>query len=71
MKAFRAYFDFYDVLKDVEESHVKMLVNGDETRIDDLHGSSAAGSWFDLQGRKVYKAHRGSYIVDGKKVILK
>ncbi len=64
MKGYRAYFDFYDVLTEVENAGVKMFVNIDgeeETGIENV---------FDLSGRKLdKKPQKGVYIVNGKKIL--
>jgi hypothetical protein len=71
MKAFRAYFDFFDVLTDVDNSYeVKMVVDGFETKVEGLCVKDAAGNVYDLSGRKVSKAGKGIYIVKGKKVLV-
>lgn len=76
MKAFRAYFDFYDVLTNVDESYpVKMMIdiNGVETGIENMvDGQGTKDNVYDLSGRKVTKPqHRGVYIVNGKKTLIK
>jgi len=76
MKAFRAYFDFYDVLTNVDESYpVKMMIdiNGEETGIENMvDGQGTKDNVYDLSGRKVTKPqHRGVYIVNGKKMLIK
>lgn len=74
MKAFRAYFDFFDVLTEVEEASVKVLIDLDdeETGIDGIIGSQSNGRWFDLSGRNVTKPRqRGIYIQKGKKTLVK
>ena len=72
MKAFRAYFDFFDVLTDVDDNYeVKMFVDGAETKVEGLGVKDAAGNVYDLSGRRVSKAQRGVYIVNGKKVLVK
>ena len=71
MKAFRAYFDFYDVLAEVENASVKMVVNfGDETGLSSV-SSSVESSMYDIQGRKVQgqNAQKGIYIINGKKIL--
>ena len=72
MKAFRAYFDFDDVLPEAENS-VKMYFNkdGEPTRINELMPETSDDAIFDLAGRKVEKAGKGIYIVNGKKVLVK
>ncbi len=72
MKGYRAYFDFYDVLTDVDDNYeVKMYINEIETKVEGLNVLDAAGNVYDLSGRKVSKAQRGVYIVNGKKVLVK
>ncbi len=73
MKAFRAYFDFKDVLAGVKnEANVKMSFNNDTTTwvydLEHLRESSV----YDIAGRKMgTPKQRGVYIVDGKKVAVK
>lgn len=80
MKAFRAYFDFYDVLTDVENSGAKIIfVVNDEAS--DIVGVSASdyvdGDVFTVQGMRVGKnidmkhLPKGVYIVKGKKYTVK
>ena len=76
MKGYRAYFDFYDVLTEVEEAAVRMVVDfdGEETGIDDINANVNAnvnkGAIYDLSGRKLERTpQKGVYIVGGKKVI--
>ena len=78
MKAFRAYFDFYDVLKDVEDTYsVKMFIHhaGGETEIEGVqsfNGSNVQdGEIYDLAGRRVEKTGKGIYIINNKKVLVK
>lgn len=73
MKAFRAYFDFYDVLTDVENGvKLNIMVDGEETHIGDVkHERVNSEKCFDLTGRKVRQAIKGVYIMDGRKVMVK
>ena len=75
MKAFRAYFDFYDVLTEVEDASVKVLIDLDdeETGLDGIASpQSENGRWFDISGRNVAKpSQRGIYIQKGKKILVK
>ena len=48
-----------------------MFVDGFETKVEGLGVKDAAGNVYDLSGRKVSKAQRGVYIVNGKKVLVK
>ena len=73
MKGYRAYFDFYDVLTEVEEAAVKIFVDfgGEQTRIEGIdNGQKETDSVYDLSGRKVSNPqHNGVYIINGKKVL--
>lgn len=73
MKAFRAYFDFEDVLADVEGAGARismMFGDGTTTGINDAVDSKHIdGPYFDLQGRRVVTPGKGMYIQNGKKVI--
>ena len=74
MKAFRAYFEFLDVLTEVENAGVKIFVaiDDEETRIEGISTETAQGDIYDLGGRKVAKpSQSGVYIVNGKKVMVK
>ena len=76
MKAFRAYFEFLDVLAEVEEqygsgSRIFMnFVDNEATGIRNIK-SSEDGKYFDLEGRGVKPTKKGLYIKDGKKVVIK
>ncbi|MBR1498034.1 MAG: hypothetical protein IJ615_00135 [Bacteroidaceae bacterium] len=73
MKGYRAYFDFYDVLTEVEEAGVKILVSidGTETGVEEISEANHQGNVYDLSGRKVAKpGSRGIYIIDGKKKLF-
>ena len=74
LKAFRAYFDFYDVLTNVDENYeVKMAIDidGDETKVGGISLEDSDGTIYDLSGRKVSKPQHGVYIVNGKKAMVK
>lgn len=73
MKGYRAYFDFYDVLTDVENGvKLNIMVDGEETHIGDVkHERVNSEKCFDLMGRKVRQATKGVYIMDGRKVMVK
>lgn len=80
MRAYRAYFDFYDVLADVEgaESKISFVVDGEAT---DIMGILAPryveGDVYNVQGLHVGKdvdmnrLPKGIYIVNGKKYSVK
>lgn len=76
MKAFRAYFDFYEVLKEIDDAYpisikVRLDFDGDATAIDTIAaGKSGVEGTFDMNGRKIEGVQRGLNIVDGKKVYV-
>lgn len=72
MKAFRAYFDFYDVLTEVEDAGVKVFVyvDGEETSVSGINWQGEPDNTFDLNGRRVIRpAGNGIYIVSRKKIL--
>ena len=73
MKAFRGYFDFMDILSDVENASTRIGFNFDETTgIKEVHGNANVEGTYDLQGRKVEEpTNKGLYIVNGHKVVIK
>ena len=73
MKAFRGYFNFYNILTEVDgEYEVKMFIGGLETKVEGMNERKVPGTIYDLSGRKVTKPQQsGIYIVNGKKAIIK
>lgn len=76
MKGYRAYFEFLDVLTEIEGGpHVKIFFGGDddETGIDRvITVRRAENDVYDLSGRRVGRQpQHGIYIVNGKKVVIK
>ena len=78
MKAFRAYFDFYDLLTSVENADSKFSMNFDPTGIDGLPlNVIIKGAVYTVGGQLVGKdvderqLPRGVYIRDGKKFVIK
>ena len=77
MKGYRAYFNFYDLLPDFEESYqsrsISMIFEGGKTTsISEMeNGKSDSSKYYDLQGRRVAKPQKGLFVKDGKKVIIK
>lgn len=73
MKAYRAYFYFYDVLSEVENpaSRIVMNISDEATGIKSVNGSGKDDRYFDLQGRRVKPLKDGLYIQGGKKVMIK
>ena len=70
IKAFRGWFELGAVLNQETDFGVKMVIDGFETKVEGLGVKDAAGNVYDLSGRKVSKAQRGVYIVNGKKVVI-
>ena len=67
IKAFRGYFMLDDVLADASAG-VKMYVGGKATKINEIQGDDNEVI-YDLSGRRVEKATKGIYIINGKKVL--
>ena len=74
IKAFRAYFDFYDVLTEVEdaESRIFFSISDEPTKIGHVNYINADNHTYNLNGQKVNRTNRkGLYIKNGKKVVIK
>lgn len=78
MKAFRAYFDFYDVLTEAEQggsvAGIRMSFGHDTaTGIGETAGQQhPTGICYDLQGRRVSQpTAKRLYILEGRKIIVK
>lgn len=72
MKAFRAYFDFDDILMDVENPNsVKLWVNNDqEDGLQNIiESQDEMGATYNLAGQRVGKNYKGIVIERGKKTI--
>lgn len=75
MKAFRGYFELYDVLTNPEEAGARIAldIDDDPTGIITINKSKKDSNiYYDLMGRRAEKPRKGNiYIVDGKKVYFK
>lgn len=77
MKAYRAYFDFVDVLSDVENAQARISFGFENitTGITQLEKKEPSGMIYSLDGirlgRSLSRLPKGIYIVDGKKRIVK
>ncbi len=78
MKAFRGYFDFYDVLSEVENanSRVRLVWDGQATTIAEIDAPNVLkGAVYNLNGQfmgtgvDLKSLPKGIYTVDGKKVV--
>ena len=75
MKAFRAYFNFIDLLPDFEETYESRSIR---MVFDDTTGIKTVGTaeketeeCYTLQGLRVQKPAKGIFIINGKKVVKK
>ena len=78
MKAFRAYFDFIDLLPDFEENYaetrIQMAFDDETTNVVELKDGriEELKSYYNLKGQRIEKpVKKGLYIRDSKKVIIK
>lgn len=82
MKAFRGYFDFYDVLTDVENAQAKISFSFVDSSVDSINGpvagdDSSEDKVYTIDGVLVGKGipakrlSKGVYIVKGKKLVIK
>lgn len=79
MKAYRAYFDFVDVLDDLDSAgaNISMVFDSDEvTGIEEMNSTGHRidnGVWYTLDGRRTVAkpTQKGVYINNGKKMVIK
>ena len=81
MMAYRAYFDFYDILPEADTSGARIslsFTDDDSTThigsdLLDVRPAAQSSAVFDLQGRRVSDMHckKGIYISNGKKILIK
>ena len=73
MKAFRAYFEFADVLASVEGSSAPVFISfdGETTGIKNVEQTTGDNKYYNLNGQYVENPGKGLYIQNGKKVIIK
>ena len=69
-KAFRGYFDFYDVLTGFDAARVGMVFD-DATGIQNVNVQNEGEAIYNLNGLRVKTPAKGLYIKNGKKVIIK
>ena len=75
-KAYRAYFDFDDLLPEFEDNYAnaRMLIvfNENVTGVNDVRQAAANdGRIYNLQGQQVEMPGKGLYIKDGKVIMNK
>ena len=74
MKAFRAYFEFLDILTEVEDaysSRISMNFSDNESTSITSIDQTTNNRYYDLQGRQVDRPGKGVYVRDGRKVVVK
>lgn len=73
IKAFRGYFDLYDILTTVEEASARVLMDDETTGIGDISSMTSEGrdNYYNLAGQKVENPKKELYITNNKKVIIK
>ena len=80
MMAFRAYFDFVDVLPETDASPARIIMEfddetttgvGDAMRLNDNGQMINDKFVYDLQGRRVTQPQKGLYINNGKKILVR
>jgi len=78
MKAFRAYFNFNDLLADFEDNYEarRITMSFDEATcisatLNDKGEMINDNAVYDLQGRRVVNPGKGVFVKDGKKIIIK
>lgn len=71
MKAFRAYFEFFDILAAYDEASARINITFDDVTAIKGIKTTDGEEIYTLSGQRVDKAGKGVYIVNGKKVIKK
>ena len=77
MKAYRAYFEFEDVLADMANANISFTFDGTSGIREINRGQMASGAVYTIQGQLVgqevdlKKLPRGIYIINGKKQVIK
>lgn len=71
MKAFRAYFEFFDILAAYDEAGARINITFDDVTAIKGIKTTDGEEIYTLSGQRVDKAGKGVYIVNGKKVIKK
>ena len=74
MKAFRAYFDFYDVLTSVENATAPVFISFDNnaTGVQNIQRTAGDDRYYNLNGQHVENLKKGQiYIKNNKKVVVK
>lgn len=72
-KAFRAYFEFADVLTDIENTGNSIKISFDQATSVRLQreNKTVNGAMYNIQGQRVKKTVNGIFIIDGRKVLTR
>ena len=74
LRGYRGYFDFYDVLKNMEEANARITFSFDglPSEVDaPIADQNSDERVYDLSGRRVGRAVRGVYVTNNKKIMVK
>ena len=72
VKAFRAYFDFYDEIANKETSSARVSFDFDAaTAISNVERKSLNPNIYTISGQQVMQTRKGLYIQNGKKYVVK
>jgi len=71
MKAFRAYFEFQDLLKGIASESRFTISFDEQTGVGQIASDVNDGEYYNLNGLRVDTPSKGIYIKNGKKVVVK
>lgn len=73
LKAYHAYFDFYDIIPGLQSDASRIEISFDDsiTAISQLAVGNKTDTLYDLSGRRVKRASKGVYIRNGRKILTR
>lgn len=74
LRGYRGYFDFYDMLKDMDEASARITFSFDglPLKLDmPIADQSCGDRVYDLSGRRVSRTVKGVYVTNKKKIVVK
>ena len=73
LKAYHAYFDFYDIIPGMQSDASRIEISFDDsiTAISQLAVGNKTDTLYDLSGRRVKRASKGVYIRNGRKILAR
>ena len=74
LRGYRGYFDFYDILKDMDEASARITFSFDglPLKLDmPIANQSSGDRVYDLSGRPVSRTVKGVYVTNNKKIMVK